>query len=102
MASIMDMVINKSGFDPADVVQRPESFTYSLVKGVVPRCLFYQALVKRGLVTEKWKLSKLLGTSDKKFMETITNCYKETSLELLKLYQDKLKCVSVTDGGLEV
>ncbi|KAK1382758.1 Transcription termination factor like [Heracleum sosnowskyi] len=100
MSSIMDMVVNKSGFDPSDVVQRPGSFTYSLEKRVVPRCLFYQVLVKRGLVTEKWKLSVLLGYSEARFMNAITKLYEEAAPELLKLYKEKLD--RVTDGGLEV
>lgn len=60
MSSIMDMVINKAGFEPSDIVQRPKSLTCSLEKRIVPRCLVYQDLQERGLIWKKWSLRVLL------------------------------------------
>lgn len=90
LSSILDVVINKSGFEPSDVVQSPGILLHSLEKRVVPRCLFYQVLLKRGLIKKKWSLWVLLGSSDTQFMKKITMCYKDAAPELLKLYQEKL------------
>lgn len=106
MSSIMDMVINKSGFDPSDVVQRPQVFSFSLEKRVVPRCLFYQrVLLERGLVKKKWSLRMLLEPPDKQFMKRITMLYQEAAPELLNLYQEKLEVgteFSVTSRGIKL
>lgn len=91
MSSVMDMVINKAGFEPSDIVQRPKSLTCSLEKRIVPRCLVYQVLLERGLIRKKWSLRVLLEVPEKQFLNKITMCYNEAAPELLKLYKDKLE-----------
>lgn len=91
MSSIMDMVINKAGFEPSDIVQRPKSLTCSLEKRIVPRCLVYQKLLERGLITKKWSLRVLLEVPEKQFLTKITTCFNEAAPELLKLYKDNLE-----------
>lgn len=91
MSSIMDMVINKAGFKPSDIVQRPKSLTCSLEKRIVPRCLVYQNLLERGLIRKKWSLRVLLEVPEKQFLNKITMCSNEAAPELLKLYKEKLE-----------
>lgn len=91
MSSIMDMVINKAGFEPFDIVQRPKCLTCSLGKRIVPRCLVYQVLLERGLIRKKWSLRVLLEIPEKQFLKKITMCYNEAAPGLLKLYKEKLE-----------
>lgn len=91
MSSVMDMVINKAGFGPSDIVQRPKSLTCSLEKRIVPRCLVYQDMLERGLITKKWSLWVLLEVPEKEFLKKITMCSNEAAPELLKLYKEKLE-----------
>lgn len=89
MSSTLDMLINKSGFDHSVVVDWPKCLAHSFENRVVPRCLFYQVLLERGLITERWKLSVLVGHSEAQFMNAVTKFYKEDAPELLKLYKEK-------------
>ncbi|XP_074339172.1 uncharacterized protein LOC141677244 isoform X1 [Apium graveolens] len=91
MSSIMDMVINKAGFEPSDIVQRPKSLTCSLEKRIIPRCLVYQDLLERGLIMKKWSLRILLEVPEKQFLNKITMCSNEAAPDLLKLYKEKLE-----------
>ncbi|XVE82101.1 hypothetical protein DITRI_Ditri15bG0120100 [Diplodiscus trichospermus] len=88
--AIMDFLVNKMGFDSTLVAKQSSILHRSLEKRIVPRALFAQELLSRGLINNELKLSVLFDTSEKVFLRMFVNHHANKAPELLKLYEQKL------------
>ena len=86
----IDYIVNKLGWKPYIVVERPVILGLSLKKRIIPRCSVFQVLVSKGLVENKVNISALLLSSEQKFLEKYVMPYENEDLELLKLYKKQL------------
>ncbi|GLU08358.1 hypothetical protein SLE2022_252760 [Rubroshorea leprosula] len=88
---VMDFLVNKMGFQPSDVAKNPSVIKMSLEKRIIPRGLFAQDLLSKGLI-QNFNLQALFYTSEKAFLQKFVNCHQEkaSESELLKLYEQKL------------
>ncbi|XP_022760525.1 transcription termination factor MTERF6, chloroplastic/mitochondrial-like [Durio zibethinus] len=89
IAAIMDFLVNKMGFQSLLIANQPSIFGRSLEKVIVPRGLFAQDLLSKGLIKD-FRLSALFGTSEKVFVQKFVNQYEDKAPELLKLYKEKM------------
>ncbi|XP_007035537.2 PREDICTED: transcription termination factor MTERF8, chloroplastic isoform X1 [Theobroma cacao] len=87
--AVMDFLVNKMGFQSLLIAKRPRILMMSLDKKIVPRGLYAQDLLSKGLIRHV-NLQALLETSDDLFVEKFVNRFKAEASELLKLYQEKL------------
>lgn len=71
------------------VAKRSSLTTFSLQKRIVPRGSVVEALLSKGFI-ENDHLSTLFHNSDKMFLKSFVNHYKEEAPQLLKLYNEKL------------
>ncbi|XVE82098.1 hypothetical protein DITRI_Ditri15bG0119800 [Diplodiscus trichospermus] len=90
LLAVMDFLVNKMGFDSTLVAKQSSIFHWSLEKKIVPRALFAQELLSRGLINNGLKLSVLFDTSEKVFLRMFVNRHANKAPELLKLYEQKL------------
>ncbi|GMJ09949.1 hypothetical protein like AT5G07900 [Hibiscus trionum] len=65
--AIMDFLVNKMGYSSTLIAKQSSIFSRSLEKRIVPRALFAQELLSRGLVNNL-RLSTLFDTSEKEFL----------------------------------
>ncbi|XVE82102.1 hypothetical protein DITRI_Ditri15bG0120200 [Diplodiscus trichospermus] len=68
--AIMDFLVNKMGFDSTLIAKQSSILHWSLEKRIVPRALFVQELLSRGLINDL-KLSVLFDTSEKVFLRCL-------------------------------
>lgn len=87
--AIMDFLVNKMGYSSALIAKQPSILHGSLEKRIVPRALFAQELLSRGLITD-FTLSALFDTSEDVFRKMFVNRHANKEPELLKLYEEKL------------
>lgn len=90
IVGFMDLFTNKMGWSHCLIAQRPVLLTLSLKKRVIPRCSIFQVLFSKGLVQKEVSLTKLLETTEEKFLEKFVTPYKKEAPELLKLYKEKM------------
>ncbi|MBA0780315.1 hypothetical protein Gotri_004431 [Gossypium trilobum] len=99
IAGIMDFLVNEMGFESLLLANQPFVLARSLEKRIVPRGLFAQDLLSKGLI-KSFGLSALFNTSEKVFVERFVNRYEDKAAELLSLYKEKMNLAG--DGGKEV
>ncbi|XP_021290500.1 transcription termination factor MTERF15, mitochondrial-like [Herrania umbratica] len=88
--SRMDFLVNRMGFKPLHIANQPSVLCRSLEKRIIPRGLYTQELLSKGL-TKKFTLSGLFDISEKTFFERFINRYEDIAPQLLKLYKEKVK-----------
>ncbi|KAK6254535.1 hypothetical protein SCA6_015840 [Theobroma cacao] len=100
--AIMDFLVNKMGFQSLLIADQPNVLGRSLKKRIVPRGLFAQDLLSKGLI-KKLTLSGLFDTSEKVFLQRFIIRYEDVAPQLLKLYKEKMDlAIGVTKyRGLE-
>ncbi|XWS08622.1 hypothetical protein CRYUN_Cryun40dG0017500 [Craigia yunnanensis] len=95
IVAIMDFLVNKMGFQSLLIANQPSVIARSFEKRIVPRGLFAQDLLSKGLI-KNFGLSALFDTSEKRFVQRFVNQYECKAPELLTLYKEKL---DLTIGG---
>ncbi|OMO98451.1 Mitochodrial transcription termination factor-related protein [Corchorus olitorius] len=92
----MDFLLNEMGLQSSLIVKKPYCLAgNSLENRLVPRGLFAQELLSRGLI-ESFSLSGLFKDPEKKFLERFVYQYEDKAPELLELYKEKVK---IAQGG---
>ncbi|XVE82108.1 hypothetical protein DITRI_Ditri15bG0120800 [Diplodiscus trichospermus] len=89
VVKIMDFLVNEMGLQSSLIAKRPRVITHSFERRIVPRGLFTQELLSKGLLKKEFKLMTAFDDSEKLFIEKFVNRYKADAPELLKLYQEK-------------
>lgn len=90
IVSKMDFLVNKMGWQPADLARVPGVLTLSLEQRIIPRCSVIRVLMAKGLLKKKFTLSSLLITIDSYFISRFVINYQETVPRLLDIFQGKL------------
>ncbi|XVF62619.1 hypothetical protein PTKIN_Ptkin09bG0022800 [Pterospermum kingtungense] len=98
--AVMDFLVNKMGLQPSLITKRPRLITQSLEKRIVPRGLFAQDLLSKGLVKKELNLRAVFEASEKSFIEKFVNRYEADAPELLKLYQQKFDLSNNWKAGI--
>ncbi|WRX20481.1 Transcription termination factor [Theobroma cacao] len=91
----MEFLVNRMGFKPLVIANQPSVLCRSLEKRIVPRGLYAQELLSKGIM-KKFTLSGLFDTSEKVFIQSFVNQYEDIAPELLNLYKKK---VDLATGG---
>ncbi|PRQ57764.1 putative transcription regulator mTERF family [Rosa chinensis] len=98
ISSKMDFLLNKMGWQPANVAGDPYVLTYSLEKRIIPTCSVIRVLLLKGLITKgECSLVSILKKSEKYLLNKIVLKYQEQVPELLSIYQGKM---GLADLGL--
>ncbi|KAJ1407635.1 Transcription termination factor, mitochondrial/chloroplastic [Sesbania bispinosa] len=91
ISEVMRFWVNQMGWNSFDLVKRPEIFSYSLEKRVIPRAFVVHYLISKGLRKNNvYELSTPFAVTEKLFLEKYVKCFKEERYQLLKLYQEKM------------
>ncbi|XVF62618.1 hypothetical protein PTKIN_Ptkin09bG0022700 [Pterospermum kingtungense] len=98
--AVMDFLVNEMGLQPSLIAKRPRLITQSLEKRIVPRGLFAQDLLSKGLVKKELNLRAVFEASEKSFIEKFVNRYEADAPELLKLYQEKFDLSNNWKAGI--
>ncbi|KAL5708799.1 hypothetical protein ACHQM5_019556 [Ranunculus cassubicifolius] len=85
--STMDTFVNKFGYAPSSIAQKPSLLLYSCEKRIIPRCSAMQILIKNGKVKQSTNLRSLLQMTEDKFLKKYINRFEKEVPELLRAYQ---------------
>lgn len=91
LIGIMDFLVCKMGWQPADVARVPTVLGYSLEKRIMPRCSIVRVLVLKGLIKEDIRLSTVLIPSEKLFLKRFMIKYQEHVPQLLDIFQNQME-----------
>ncbi|XVF62625.1 hypothetical protein PTKIN_Ptkin09bG0023500 [Pterospermum kingtungense] len=99
IAGIMDFLVNRMGVRSVLVANQPSVLGRSLEKRIVPRGLYAQDLLSKGLI-DSIRLSPLFDTSEKAFLQRFVYHYGEDKApELLKMYKYQVERAAAGGGG---
>ncbi|XP_031274290.1 uncharacterized protein LOC116132763 isoform X2 [Pistacia vera] len=88
--AVMDIFVNKMGWEPSAIAQRPILFSLSLEKRIIPRAAVVQFLSSKGLLKANFLSVRPYLICEKTFLQKFVSCYDE-SPRLKKLYKEKLR-----------
>ncbi|XP_022760523.1 transcription termination factor MTERF15, mitochondrial-like isoform X2 [Durio zibethinus] len=88
--AIMDFLVNKMSFASSHVAKQPSILSRSFKKRIVPRGLFAQHLLSKGLIKDL-KLSPLFDTTEERFLKSFVARHVTEAPELLERYNEILK-----------
>lgn len=89
VVAVMDLFVNKLGWESSFIAKNPTLVSYSLEKRLTPRALVLQFLVSQGLIEKSFRSTTFFIASENKFLQQFINQRAE-STQILKLYQEKL------------
>ncbi|CAK7351303.1 unnamed protein product [Dovyalis caffra] len=89
MTGVMDLFVNKLGWESSFVAKNPTISSYSLEKRLIPRALVLQFLVSKGLVEKGFRSLAFFNTPENMFQQIFINNHAE-STEILQFYKEKL------------
>ncbi|CAK7333119.1 unnamed protein product [Dovyalis caffra] len=87
--AVMDLFVNKLGWESSFIAKNPTLVSYSLEKRLTPRAMVLQFLVARGLIEKSFRSTTFFIASENKFLQQFINQRAE-STQILKLYWEKL------------
>ncbi|KAJ0034277.1 hypothetical protein Pint_24576 [Pistacia integerrima] len=87
--AVMDIFVNKMGWEPSAIAQRPILVSLSLEKRIIPRASVLQYLLTKGLPKNKLLSATPFKLCEKTFLQKFVNCYDEAP-RLMQLYNEKL------------
>ncbi|WCJ26302.1 Mitochondrial transcription termination factor family protein [Euphorbia peplus] len=93
---IMEFLVNKMGFLPADIVTVPSIFGNSLEKRVIPRLSVVRFLQEKGLVKGTIRLSSVVTITEKQFLDTYVLKYQGAMPKVSSIYRGE---ISILDLG---
>lgn len=99
--AVMDFLMSKMGFEVSSLAKYPRILAMSLEKRLVPRGLFAQDLLSKGLLEEKIRLPKFFESSKELFLNRFVYAYGEKAPELLKLYEEKFNLALGGKGKIQ-
>lgn len=86
--ALMDIFVNKMGWDPSVVVKHYNLLTLSLEKRLIPRAAVLQYLSCEGLLkNNRYSPVTAFRVPEEAFLQRFVNCYEEAPL-LMKLYRE--------------
>ncbi|KAM1060202.1 hypothetical protein ACFX14_024733 [Malus domestica] len=90
-SSKMDFLVNKMGWQPADVAGSPTVVTYSLEKYIIPRCSVIRILLSKGLISKgEFMLGTFIMNPKSYFLNRFVIKYQEQVPELLSIFQGEM------------
>lgn len=89
VVAVMDLFVNKLGWESSFIAKNPTLVSYSLEKRLTPRASVLQFLVSQGLIEKSFRSTTFFIASENKFLQQFINQRAE-STQILKLYQEKL------------
>ncbi|XP_044498379.1 uncharacterized protein LOC123220311 [Mangifera indica] len=87
--AVMDIFVNKMGWEPSAIAEQPILFSVSLEKRIIPRASVLQYLLIKGLLKNKPLAARAFTQCEKSFLQKFVNCYAEAP-HIMKLYNEKL------------
>ncbi|PRQ51419.1 putative transcription regulator mTERF family [Rosa chinensis] len=98
-SSKIEFLVNKMGWQPAEVADRPDILTHSLEKSIIPRCSVIRVLQYKGLM-KKGELSQatMLINSRKRFLDRFVTKYQDQAPELLSIFQGQMSLAELGVG----
>ncbi|XP_044486335.1 uncharacterized protein LOC123211602 [Mangifera indica] len=97
--AVMDVFVNKMGWTPSAIAERPQLFSLSVAKRIIPRAAVVQFLSTRGLLKNNLISLSPYIISDEAFLHKYMNCYDEAP-QLKKLYKEKLDHSKMTKHSI--
>ncbi|CAJ2658676.1 unnamed protein product [Trifolium pratense] len=94
---VMSFWVDQLGWDARALAKGPAVLSNSLEKRIIPRASVVQFLRKKGLWKKTASLTSPIIVTEKLFLDTYINRYKEESSYLLKMYEEKLNLAYTTD-----
>ncbi|XP_043714918.1 transcription termination factor MTERF15, mitochondrial-like [Telopea speciosissima] len=98
----MDFLLNKMGWELADIMRTPQILGFSLEKRVIPRCSVLRVLQLKGLVERDQSIGSVLIKSNESFMEKFVKKYEKEVPQLLDVYKGKIGLPELGYGSEEV
>ncbi|KAK3194017.1 hypothetical protein Dsin_025327 [Dipteronia sinensis] len=92
----MDLFVNNMGWEPSAIAKVSTALAYSLENRIIPRWSVIKVLLLKGLIKEKIRLSTMVSTSDKYFIDNYVTKYKKQVPHLLNIFQGK---IGLSDPG---
>ncbi|KAJ6935107.1 transcription termination factor MTERF8 [Populus alba x Populus x berolinensis] len=96
--AVMDLFVNKLGWESAYIAKNPTFSSYSLEKRLIPRALVLQFLVSIGLVEKSFRSLAFFNTPEDKFRQVFIDRHGE-STRILKFYEEKLNLSSAVNSS---
>ncbi|KAL5715491.1 hypothetical protein ACHQM5_017302 [Ranunculus cassubicifolius] len=87
--STMDYFVNKLGYAPSFIAEKPSVLTYSLERRIIPRCSVMKILSTNDLVKKAPSLHSFLHYSDDEFLRKYVTRFEKEVPELMNAYQVK-------------
>ncbi|KAJ6767376.1 TRANSCRIPTION TERMINATION FACTOR FAMILY PROTEIN putative ISOFORM 1-RELATED [Salix purpurea] len=95
--AVMDLFVNKLGWEASYIAKNPSFSSYSLEKRLIPRASVLQFLVSKGLVEKSFRSLAFFNTPEDKFRQMYIDHHAE-SAQILKFYEEKLNLSSVVNA----
>ncbi|CAK7351295.1 unnamed protein product [Dovyalis caffra] len=95
---VMDLFVNKLGWESSYLVKNPSISSYSLEKRLLPRALVLQFLVSKGMVEKSFRSLAFFITPEIKFKQRFIDNHAE-STQILKFYKEKLDLSSIVNSS---
>jgi mTERF domain-containing protein len=96
--AVMDLFVNKLGWESSYIAKNPTFSSYSLEKRLIPRALVLQFLVSKGLVEKSFRSLAFFNTPEDKFRHMFIDRHGE-STRILKFYEEKLNLSAVVNSS---
>ncbi|CAK7351301.1 unnamed protein product [Dovyalis caffra] len=91
---VMDLFVNKLGWESSYIAKNPTISSYSLEKRLIPRALVLQFLISKGLIEKSFRNAAFFSTTENQFQQRFIDHHAE-STQILKFYKEKLNLSSV-------
>ncbi|CAK7351299.1 unnamed protein product [Dovyalis caffra] len=95
---VMDLFVNKLGWESSYLTKNPTISSYSLEKRLIPRALVLQVLVSKGLVEKSFRNAAFFYTPENQFQQMFIDNHAE-STQILKFYKEKLNLSSIVNSS---
>ncbi|KAJ6771089.1 hypothetical protein OIU74_017520 [Salix koriyanagi] len=96
VVAVMDLFVNKLGWESSFIAKNPTLVSYSLEKRLTPRASVLQFLVSQGLIEKSFRSTTFFIASENKFLQQFINQRAE-STQILKLYQEEIESFKIKD-----
>ncbi|XP_031274418.1 uncharacterized protein LOC116132877 [Pistacia vera] len=90
--AVMDIFVNKMGWEPSAIAQRPILLSLSLEKRIIPRAAVILFLSSKGLLKTNFISATPYNICDEAFLQKFVNCYDEAP-QLKKQFTIRAKLI---------
>ncbi|CAK7351311.1 unnamed protein product [Dovyalis caffra] len=95
---VMDLFVNKLGWESSFLAKNPTISSYSLEKRLFPRALVFEFLVSKGLIEKSFRNAAFFYAPENQFQQRFIDQHAE-STQILKFYKEKLNLSSVVKSS---